>query len=420
MPLTGYESSGKDYQFLWFSQLFKRRVCAEKISERVGRVSDLVFQLKEPYPEAVGIFVDHHYSRPNEFIPWARVIKIDPDAVFVHPMGGGAPYPKFESRPGQFLVNAHLMGRTILDTDGRRIEVVNDVHFLESKGRMLTVHVDISFNGFLRKYGLERLFGIKDDLISWRYVKLFALEEMIATDRLSLSVTQQELRKLPSEDLADALEELSGQDQQALFSALDSEKAAETLVHVEPRAQRQLIASLRRERAQNILSEMSVPQLADLFLVLPHDEMVKMMELLSAPTAERIRAILSAREATARTLLSEEYLTCRADQTVGEVLRLARGSAREYTGLSYIYVTGKDNVVAGAADLRKMMLAPDGARMGEIMDAPPVCIEADDERDAVEELFARYHYRMLPVVDPQNRLLGVVRYKDVMRQEVQS
>ncbi|HYY29275.1 MAG TPA: hypothetical protein VE860_15085 [Chthoniobacterales bacterium] len=68
--------------------------------------------------------------------------------------------------------------------------------------------------------------------------------------------------------------------QHAVFSALDSEQAAEVLLEAEPRAQRQLIANVRRERARMILSEMSVPQLADLFSVLPHDQMNNLMNLL--------------------------------------------------------------------------------------------------------------------------------------------
>ena len=71
-----------------------------------------------------------------------------------------------------------------------------------------------------------------------------SLEDAVPTDRVSLSVTRKQLAELPGEDLADALEELSGKEQQALFSALDPEKAAETLIEAEPRAQRQIMARL--------------------------------------------------------------------------------------------------------------------------------------------------------------------------------
>ena len=142
------------------------------------------------------------------------------------------------------MVDKHLMGRTILDIDGRRIEVVNDVRFLESHGRLLLVDVDLSFNGFLRRWGLGRVTWVKDRLISWKYVQPLSLEDAMPTDRLKLSVTRSQLQDLPGEDLADALEELSGTEQQALFSALEPDKAAETLSEAEPRAQRQIIEDL--------------------------------------------------------------------------------------------------------------------------------------------------------------------------------
>jgi hypothetical protein len=186
------------------------------------------------------------------------VIKIKDDAIFIIPTESGAPYPPFVDQKGWLLLNDHLMGRTILDMDGRRTEVVNDIQLLYSKGRMIIVHVDTSFNGFLRKWGLGRLQWNKDQFISWRYVQPLSLEDAAGSDVVSLSIARKQIKDLPGEDLADALEELSGKEQQAFFSALDSEKAAEVLAEAEPRAQRQLIATVRREKARTILSEMSV------------------------------------------------------------------------------------------------------------------------------------------------------------------
>ncbi|MCY3022379.1 MAG: PRC-barrel domain-containing protein, partial [Planctomycetota bacterium] len=221
-------AAAKDYQTFFFSELLKRPICAEKIDRRIGRVTDLVFKVAEPYPEAVGIYVEHEFGTPSELIPWDKVIKIDDDAIFVTAPPPGQPFPPFKDQPGWLLINEHLMGRTILDIDGRRTEVVNDVHLLYSKGRMLVVHVDISFNGFLREWGLGWIHLMKDQFISWRYVQPLSLEDVVAKDIVSLSVTRKQIKELPSEDLADALEQLSGREQQAVFSALDTEKAAET------------------------------------------------------------------------------------------------------------------------------------------------------------------------------------------------
>jgi len=405
-----------NFRFLYFTNLRKKPVCVGTIRDRIGQLTDLVFALKEPYPEAVGIYLEHGWGKPTNFIPWDRVLKIEDDAIFVKPPESGGEYPPFVDQPGWIMLGNHLIGRTILDMDGRRIEVVNDVHLLESKKHMLLVHVDTSFNGFLRRWGLSKLNLIKDNFISWRYVQPLSVEDAVSTDKVSLSVTRRQLIELPSEDLADALEELKGPEQEALFSALDSEKAAETLMEAEPRAQRQLIATLRKERARTILSEISVAQLADLFSVLPHDDMTELMDLLPNENSRRIREILSEREATARALMSSEYLAVPKETTVGELLGRIRRSEREPDTISYVYVVnGNGRTLVGVVDLRELVLAADTKTVGEIMVSPVVAAEADDVRDDLAEIFAKYHYRMIPVVDQSDHILGVIYYHDIMK-----
>ena len=163
----------------------KRPVCVGKVTKRIGRLTDLVFRLGRAVPGG------------GRHLPRTRL----GPAHRVHPLGQGnadrgrrhlhhpdrrrQPYPPFVDQPGWILLNEHLMGRTILDMDGRRTEVVNDVHLLASQGRMLLVHVDISFNGFLRKWGLGWLSWGKDRLISWRYVQPLSLEDVGTTDAVS-------------------------------------------------------------------------------------------------------------------------------------------------------------------------------------------------------------------------------------------
>ena len=405
-----------NFRFLYYAELSKRPVGVGKITDRLGKLTDLVFVIKEPYPEAVGIYLEFGWGKPTQFIPWARVIKVEDDAIFVQPPEQGEAYPPFVDQPGWIMLGNHLLGRTILDMDGRRTEVVNDVHLLEAKGQLLLIHVDTSFNGFLRRLGLRGRRWVKEDLISWKYVQPLSVEDAVKTDKVSLSVTRSQLKELPSEDLADALEELSGQEQQALFSALDSEKAAETLIEAEPRAQRQLISALRRERAGQILGEMSVAQLAKLLAVLPHDHMMTMLELLPPESAARIRAILSEQEAQARSLMDSNYLAFSPTTKVGDVLRTMRESGLDRQAISYCYVVGEDTrSLLGVVDVRELLLATDQQGLAEIMTSPVVTAEADDIQEDLAEIFAKYHLRMIPVVDTEDHLLGVIRYNDLMK-----
>jgi CBS domain-containing protein len=405
----------EDYKLLCFSKLLNRRVRIDQTNKKNGRLTDLVFRLSEPYPEAVGIYIEHGRGYPSELIPWEKVARIEDEAIFIAPNQGAAPYPRFVDQQGWILLNEHLMGQTILDIDGRRTEVVNDVHVLYSKGRMILVHVDISFNGFLRKWGLQRFVSGKDQWISWRYVQPLSVEDH-STDIVTLSVTREQAMELPGEDLADALEVLSGDEQQAMFSALDPDKAAEVLVEAEPRAKRQLTAFLREEKARLVLAAMSVPQVADLFSDLPHQKVTELMKCLAPPRAARVQAVLSNADVLASALMSDRFLAFPKEAKVGDVLRTLRTSPRERRGLSYLYiVVGQEKLLLGVVDLRDLVLAPEETSLGELMTSPVVTAEQDCLRADLVALLAKYQFRMLPVVDTHDHLLGVVRYKDMMK-----
>ena len=415
--VPGIAPTNGGYQFVYFGSLLDRPVVAEGPEGRrkVGKLEDLVFALKEPYPEVVGLYIEHGWGKPTEFVPWKNVRDVGPKRIVVDPPEGEA-YPPFVDQPGWLMLGEHLLGRTILDIDGRRTEVVNDVHLLASRGTLLLVHVDASLGGFFRRWGLGRLNWIKDELISWKFVQPFSVEDAVATDRVRLSVTRAQMLELPSEDLADALEELRGEEQQALFSALDAEKAAETLLEAEPRAQRQLVSNLGSEQARAILAEMSIVQLGALFTVLPHDDVTELLALLPPDLAARVDALLHEPQYRAESLADQAYVAVAPTATVGETLASLRGSGRDPDEISYCYVLEPGTKrLAGVIDLRELVLAPDDAFLSNVMNAPVVAVEKDAGPEDLASVFSKYHYRMVPVVDAEDGMLGVIRYNDFMK-----
>jgi CBS domain-containing protein/sporulation protein YlmC with PRC-barrel domain len=408
---AGYEA----FQLLYFSRLLNRRVRFENTNRKNGRLTDLVFRLSEPYPQAVGIYIEHGKGQPDELIPWEKVTRIEDEAIFITPSETGNPYPRFADQKGWILVNEHLMGQTILDTDGRRTEVVNDVHLLFSKGRMILVHVDISFNGFLRKWGLERFASARDRLIAWRYVQPLSVEDH-TKDVVTLSVAREHALELPSEDLADALEVLSGDEQQAMFSALAPDKAAEVLGDAEPRAKRQLIAFLSEDKARHVLAIMSVMQIADFFSNLPHARATELMKLVPPARATRVNAILSNADVPAATLMSERFFTFPPEAKAVDVFHSLRNFTGNNRNIAYLYVVaGETKILQGVVDLRDLVVAPENASLAELMISPVVTADQDCLREDLVALFVKYQFHMLPVVDSQDRLLGIVRNRDVMK-----
>ena len=409
------EQPGDVLKIFHFSELLKRPVCSGKVKNRIGKLTDLVFHTVEPYWHVVGIYIEHGWGKATEFVPWDKVVRIEDKAIFVQPAEGDA-YPPFVDQPGWILIDEHLMGCTILDIDGRRCEVVNDVFLAESKGQMVITDVDISLKGILRRVGLGKLTWIKDRLIPSRYVQPLSLEDTAVRDKVSLSITREQVMDLPSEDLADVLEELQGEEQEELFGALDSEKAAETLAEAEPRAQRQLVEDLSQERAREIFTEMTVPQLADLFSVLPFDNVQKLLELLNAQVAEKVRIVLSDQEPEADDIMSQDYVVMPKEATVGNVLEGIRHLNQEPRSVSYVYVVNGDSkTLIGVVDLRHLVLADDETMLEDIMIFPVVTAEKDASREDLAEIFGRYHYRMIPIVNSDDHILGVIYYNEIMK-----
>lgn len=408
------DSGSGDFRFLWLTDLLGRPVRAVGSARRLGKLTDVVFSVRETYPEAVGLYLEHGWGKPTTFVPWDRVQKLGPDVIDVRPPEAAGDFGPFVDQPGWILGEKHLVGQTILDIDGRRVEAVNDVHLVESKGRLAIVHVDASLNGFLRRWRLGRLHVGEERLISWRYVQPLSVEDA-STDKVALSVTREQIQDLPGEDLADALEEIGGLAQQALFAALEPAKAAEALVAAEARAQRQIVARLPKEKAAEILGQLSPPQISDLLAVLPQDRVKQLTALLPQEIAARVEALVGQRDATAEALASPDFVVASKDRVAGAVLSELRKSRRPRSAISYVYVIDPvlRNLV-GVVDLRDLVLAPDDATLASLMSSPAIAAGPGELRQGVEAVLRKYHFRMLPVVDDKDRVLGVVRYADVV------
>ena len=101
---SSYPGFGQDFRFFYFSELVRRPIVIDKITNRIGKISDLVFGLDEPYPEAVGIYVEHGWGKPTEFVTWDKVVKIEDDAIFIDsPKARGGKRPASAEKGGDCI-----------------------------------------------------------------------------------------------------------------------------------------------------------------------------------------------------------------------------------------------------------------------------------------------------------------------------
>jgi Mg/Co/Ni transporter MgtE len=116
------------------------------------------------------------------------------------------------------------------------------------------------------------------------------------------------------------------------------------------------------------------------------------------------------------TLMSIEYVAVSASTKISDAMRQLQTSDIKHKMISYMYiVTPPENTLIGVVDLQEMVLSKEDTLLSDIRVAQVISTEETDVKDDIVELFAKYHFRMIPVVDPKDHLLGVIHHNGTMK-----
>jgi magnesium transporter len=231
-----------------------------------------------------------------------------------------------------------------------------------------------------------------------------------------ISINLEDLLRLHPADIADRLQRLSGEEAGALLRRLPKETAAAVLVEAE------------KEKLPDLLAAFSTAQLAELFQqlppggavdLLPHLSAARRREALAAIPPDRageLKSLMRYPEDTAGGIMDSRFIALRDDMTVGQVRELLRGRAQKerVEDVAYLYVTDAQGRLVGIVSLRDLVFRRDDRRVDEIMNRDVKRVRATDDQEEVTRQFEHYHYLGLPVLDAEDRLVGVVKASDAL------
>jgi magnesium transporter len=196
--------------------------------------------------------------------------------------------------------------------------------------------------------------------------------------------------------------------------SLDVERLADTLEEVEPDFQASLVESLPDEKVADVLEEMAPDEAADLLAELPEDRSESLLKLMQRDEAEDVRKLLTYPEDSAGGLMTTDFVTVRPTLTAEQAIAVLRETARESETIYYVYVTDGENHLLGVCSLQSLVLAQPTTPIGEIMHERVVSFGPEDSQDELAQAVAKYNLLAVPVVDADNRLLGLVTADDAI------
>ena len=199
-----------------------------------------------------------------------------------------------------------------------------------------------------------------------------------------------------------------------MFRLLPKELAAETFVEMETDDQELLIQGFSDNELKEVLDELYVDDAADLVEEMPANVVRRILRQADPEMRRSINQILQYPENSAGSLMTTEYVSLRPDMTVGEsILRIRRQGVDKET-IYTCYVT-KDRTLLGLVTVKDLLLAEDDETLvSDIMLTNIISVTTHSDQEEVARLFGKYDFLALPVVDKENRMVGIVTFDDAL------
>ena len=200
-----------------------------------------------------------------------------------------------------------------------------------------------------------------------------------------------------------------------MYRLLPKELAAETFVEMEPEAQELLIRSFSDNELKEVLDELYVDDAADLVEEMPANVVKRILTHADPEMRHSINQILRYPENSAGSIMTTEYVSLRPSMTVGEaILRIRRQGVDKET-IYTCYVTAPDRTLIGLVTVKDLLLAEDDEdKIEDLMITNLICVTTQTDQEEVARMFSKYNFLALPVVDTENRMVGIVTFDDAM------
>lgn len=215
-------------------------------------------------------------------------------------------------------------------------------------------------------------------------------------------------------DIAEAIEGLPESSQLIAFRLLSKAEAIEVYEYLNTDVQQALIQEFKRQEVLDIVDKMSPDDRARMFDELPAKIVRRLLSQLSPNERQATAILLGYEEDTAGRIMTPEYISLKDNLTVSQTLERIRSLSNASEVVYYLYVTDVSRQLTGIVSLRDLVLAAPETTLGDIMTRDVVFVHTDTDQEEVARTIQRYDIVALPVVDSEERLVGVVTVDDVI------
>ncbi len=239
-----------------------------------------------------------------------------------------------------------------------------------------------------------------------------AIEKFL--DERKYTTLRDVLKTMQAADIAALFETLPRRKLSLLFRLLPKEQAAEAFVEMDLDLQEHLIHGFSDNELKEIVDELYLDDTVDMVEELPANVVKRILAQANPETRQLINEMLQYPEDSAGSVMTTEYVDLSADMTVPDAIKHIKRTGVDKETINVCYVTSSDRKLIGEVPIRSLILAEDKQTVGEIMQKNVISVTTQEDQEEVAQTFAKYDCIALPVVDSEERLVGIVTVDDAI------
>jgi CBS domain-containing protein len=385
----------------------------DRTGERLGRVEDVIVRLADGgYPPVTGLKA--RIGGRELFVPIDKIAKLEDGAARLS--GQKLSLGRFERRVGEVLLRQDVLGRKLVnvEADPPSLVTAHEIELACIDGWWRVVGVDPSARAQLRRALPRALRGVVGDrpFLDWTDLEPFVGH--VPSARLRFS--HRKLANLHPAEIADLVEAASHEEGEELIEAVGQDRELEADVFEELDEHHQLEFIRERPDAQvaAVVARMAPDDAVDLIAEIDQERRARILALLPPAGRRRIETLLGYNPSTAGGLMSPEFIALEEGASAADALARVRASDIAPQMLTTVYLLDASGALTGSAAIVGLLRVDSAARLADIAEREPESVQTDADLPEVARTMTDYNLAMLPVVDEERRVVGVITVDDVL------
>lgn len=415
--------------FIYFSQLMDKPVI-DKNRHPVGEIYDIVVKPSQVYPQSEFLIIRRGFpNRQYAVIKWADIFEMDDKETWLKIEKNKLIFTEGHDNKEELTLRRDILDQQVVDTHNHKVIRVNDVHLLFVDHSLMIAHVDISTRGLIRRLGFEGivdlLIGItspnssylkKEHLISWKYIQPLSINPVSMS--IKVDVPERQFNAIPSADLGDIFLDLNIKHQIALFRSLDLSTRARIFVNLDFKTQKLVIEELSDNESAELLNNIASDEATDFLEKLPREKTSHYLGLMEGRYSKKLSQLLGYANDTAGGLMTTEYLAFLKSTPIQEVLLQIKERKFKVEPVQFVYLLDEGNRLTGATNFRRLLLANPHDPLQSAAYPKIYSVHLNSSVKEVAYLMEKYKYYVVPVVDDNQVLQGIITMDDILSQVI--